>query len=226
MSQLHELGVEVRTGARVTAIEPRSVRLGVESIGCSVVIWSAGVRADPLTASLGVELDKSGRVVVEGDLSIPGAPRVFVIGDAALVRGKDGTPLPGVSPVAMQQARAVARSIRRALDGRETVPFRYFDKGSMATIGRRRAVAMLDRIHLSGLVAWLSWLVVHIWYLIGFRNRLVVMITWAWSYVTYRRGARLILHHALPGDSAGDAGAAPGNPVTTNATPPAARGRA
>jgi NADH:ubiquinone reductase (H+-translocating) len=129
---------------------------------------------------------------VEKDLSVPGHPRVFVIGDAARLDGKDGQPLPGVSPVAMQEARTVAKSIRRALVGRDTLSFRYFDKGSMATIGRRRAIAMLDRMHLSGFLAWMAWLLVHIWYLIGFRNRLVVLITWAWSYVTYRRGARLI----------------------------------
>jgi NADH dehydrogenase len=196
--QLHELGVEVRTGALVTSIEPGSVELGDETIRCSVVLWAAGVKANPLTDTLGAPLDRSGRVMVEPDLTVPGQPRVFVIGDAARLDGKDGAPLPGVSPVAMQQARTVARSIRRALLGRELVTFRYFDKGSMATIGRRRAVAMVDRMHLSGLLAWLAWLLVHIWYLIGFRSRLVVMITWAWSYFTYRRGARLITGYALP----------------------------
>ncbi len=168
------------------------MRLEAATIPCSVVLWAAGVRAEPLTATLGVPLDPSGRVVVAGDLSVPGQPRAFVIGDAARFVGKNGLPLPGVSPVAMQQAHAVARSIRRAIVGRDSVAFAYLDKGSMATIGRRRAVAMFDRIELSGLVAWLAWLVVHIWYLIGFKNRLVVMITWAWSYFTYRRGARII----------------------------------
>ncbi len=197
-AQLRELGVEVRTGTRVTSIEPHCVEAGGERIGCSVVLWTAGVRANALTATLGVKTDRAGRIVVESDLSVPGAPRAFVIGDAALVLDRNGSPLPGVSPVAMQQARTVARSIQRALEGRETLPFRYFDKGSMATIGRRRAIAMVDRVHLSGLVAWLAWLVVHIWYLIGFRNRLVVMLTWTWSYLTYRRGARLILNEAAP----------------------------
>lgn len=198
--QLHELGVEVRTEAKVTSIEPGSVELGQETILCSVVLWAAGVKANPLTdalGALGAPLDRSGRVMVEPDLTVPGHPRIFVIGDAARLDGKDGAPLPGVSPVAMQQARTVAKSIRRALLGRELVKFRYFDKGSMATIGRRRAVAMVDRMHLSGLLAWLAWLLVHIWYLIGFRSRLVVMITWAWSYFTYRRGARLITGYAL-----------------------------
>jgi NADH dehydrogenase len=195
-AQLLELGVEVRTGAAVTSIEPGCVRLGTERLPASVVLWAAGVSANPLTASLGAPLDKAGRVVVERDLSVPGQPRVFVIGDAARFDDKDGNPLPGVSPVAMQQARTAAKSIRRAIVGRDTLTFEYYDKGSMATIGRRRAIAMVDRMHLSGFLAWLAWLLVHIWYLIGFRNRLVVMITWAWSYFTYRRGARLITGHA------------------------------
>lgn len=198
VAQLHELGVEVRTGARVSSIEPGGVRLGEERIACSVVLWAAGVRANPLTKTLGVPLDRSDRVPVNEDLSVPGHPRAFVIGDAALVRGKDGKPLPGVSPVAMQEARAVAQSIGRAIDGQEAKAFHYTDKGSMATIGRSRAVAMMRRIHLSGWIAWLAWLLVHIWYLIGFKNRLVVMINWAWSYVTYRRGARLITGYAVP----------------------------
>jgi NADH dehydrogenase len=192
VSQLHELGVEVRTGACVSSIEPTCVRLGDEAIGCSVVLWAAGVRAHPLAATLGAPLDKMGRVVVSQDLSVPGHPRAFVVGDAARVDGKNGQPLPGVSPVAMQQARAVARSIRRAIVGKDTVPFAYLDKGSMATIGRSRAVAVMEPMRLTGFVAWLAWLLVHIWYLIGFKNRLVVMVIWAWSYVTYRRGARLI----------------------------------
>jgi NADH dehydrogenase len=192
VTQLHELGVEVRTGARVTAIEPELVRLGDDVIPCSSALWAAGVRATLLTRSLGVPLDKAGRVIVEPDMSIPGQPRAFAVGDAARFLGRDGQPLPGVSPVAMQQARAVAKSIRRAIVGKDTVVFRYFDKGQMATIGRRRAIAMVDRMRMSGFLAWLAWLLVHIWYLIGFKNRLVVMIIWAWSYFTYRRGARLI----------------------------------
>lgn len=192
-SQLRELGVEVRTGARVTSIEPGFVRLGEETIPCSVALWAAGVRAAPMTSWFGAPLDALGRVKVEPDLRVPGQPRVFVIGDAARLDGPDGKPLPGVSPVAMQQARTVAKSIRRLIVGRDPLPFHYFDKGSMATIGRRRAIAQVQRMHMSGFLAWLAWLLVHIWYLIGFRNRLVVMITWAWSYFTYRRGARLIV---------------------------------
>jgi NADH dehydrogenase len=192
VAQLHELGVVVRTGSPVTSIERDCVRLGDERIACSVALWAAGVRAAGLTRTLGVRLDKMGRVMVDKDLTVPGQPRAFVIGDAARFDGKDGNPLPGVSPVAMQQARTVGRSIRRLLVGKDALAFEYFDKGSMATIGRRRAVAMLDRMHMTGFLAWMAWLLVHIWYLIGFKNRLVVMITWAWSYFTYRRGARLI----------------------------------
>ncbi|HEX3771300.1 MAG TPA: NAD(P)/FAD-dependent oxidoreductase [Polyangiaceae bacterium] len=194
VSQLHELGVEVRTNARVTRIEPGKVHLGDEVIPASVVVWAAGVRAQPLTATLGVPTDKMGRVLIEKDLSVPGQPDAFVIGDAARLDGDDGKPLPGVSPVAMQQARWVAKTIRGALARapKPRKPFHYFDKGSLATIGRSRAIAQVDKMHLSGLLAWLVWLLVHIFYLIGFKNRIVVMFTWAWSYVTYRRGSRLV----------------------------------
>jgi NADH dehydrogenase len=192
VAQLHELGVVVRTGATVTSIEHNCVLLGDERIPCSIVLWAAGVRAVRLTSTLGVSLDKMGRVLVGKDLTVPGQPRAFVIGDAARLDDRGGQPLPGVSPVAMQQARTVGRSIRRLLVGKDALAFEYTDKGSMATIGRRRAVAMLDRMHMTGLLAWMAWLLVHIWYLIGFKNRVVVMITWAWSYFTYRRGARLI----------------------------------
>jgi NADH:ubiquinone reductase (H+-translocating) len=195
LAQLQELGVEVRTGTAVTAIESGRVDVGgerEECIDCALVLWAAGVRAAALTKTLAVPLDKSGRVLVRPDLSVPGHPRAFVIGDAARLDGKDGQPLPGVSPVAMQQAQWAARAIDDLLRGKDTRPFEYFDKGSMATIGRSRAVAMLKAIHLSGFIAWMAWLVVHIFYLIGFKNRIVVMITWAWSYFTYRRGARII----------------------------------
>jgi NADH dehydrogenase len=158
------------------------------------------VRATPLTKTLGVPLDRSDRVLVNKDLSVPGHPNAFVIGDAARLDGDDGQPLPGVSQVAMQGARAVAAVIRREVRGQPNAarpPFRYYDEGSMATIGRSRAVADLKIIrrsgfHLSGFVAWLAWLFVHILYLIGFKNRLVVLVVWAWSYLTYGRGARLI----------------------------------
>ena len=202
VTQLHELGVEVRTGKRVTSLEAGVVKLGTEEIDASVVLWAAGVRTDELTASLGTKLDSAGRVLVAPDLSIPGHPRAFVIGDAAHVEDEHGELLPGVSPVAMQQARTVAKSIQRALVGKDTLAFSYFDKGAMATIGRRRAIAQVQRMRMSGLLAWLAWLTVHIFYLIGFKNRIVVMFIWAWSYFTYRRGARLIVGRAFSPDRA------------------------
>jgi NADH dehydrogenase len=198
VEELGELGVEVRTGARVSSLVPGRVVLGSESLPCSVAIWAAGVRANPLTRTLGAPLDRSGRVMVQPDLTIPGHPRAFVIGDAATIAAKDGKPVPGVSPVAMQEGRAVARSIRSVLAGGPPVAFVYRDKGSMATIGRSRAIAQIQSLHLSGMIAWLAWLLVHLIYLVGFRNRLVVLITWAWSYLTYRRGARLITGYAAP----------------------------
>jgi NADH:quinone reductase (non-electrogenic) len=190
--QLAELGVQVRTNAMVTRMRPEGVDLDGEHLPASVVLWAAGIRATPITRTLGVGLDRSGRVAVLPDLAIEGHPEAFVIGDACLFLHQGGQPLPGVSPVAMQQARTVAKSIRRGLEGGSPVPFHYLDKGAMATIGRSRAIAQTGRIHLSGFLAWLAWLFVHIWYLIGFRNRFVVLFTWFWSYVTYRRGARLI----------------------------------
>ena len=199
VDQLAELGVEVRTGARVTNIDARGVHLGDELLASATVLWGAGVRATPLGEKLGAPLDRAGRLLVEPDLTIPGHPEVFAIGDMATRNGADGKPLPGVSPVAMQQARCAARSIRAALAGKPRQTFRYLDKGSMATIGRSRAIAELRGLRLSGFFAWCAWLLVHLLYLIGYRNRLAVMFDWFWSYVTYRRGARLITHvRALP----------------------------
>jgi NADH:ubiquinone reductase (H+-translocating) len=189
--QLADLGVELRLGARVTDIDAHGVELGKERLVSATVVWAAGVEATAFTRTLGVPLDKGGRVVVGRDLALPGRPEVFAIGDMARF-DQDGAPLPGVSPVAMQQARFVVETIAREESGQTRLEFRYHDKGSMATIGRSRAVAQSGKIHLSGFIAWLAWLTVHIWYLIGFRSRLVVLITWAWSYLTYRRGARLI----------------------------------
>lgn len=195
--QLSELGVHVRTGAIVERIGPEGLALrSGEALAASTILWAAGVSSSPLLAALGVELDRGGRVKVEPDCSIEGHPEVFVIGDAAYLLGEDGKPLPGVSPTAMQMGRYVAGLIAREVkDGAgvsQRPPFRYRDKGSMATIGRSRAIAELGALKLSGLLAWLAWLLVHIWYLIGFRNRLLVFFDWAWSYFTYRRGARLI----------------------------------
>jgi NADH dehydrogenase len=192
--QLSELGVHVRTGAVVSDIGPEGVTLRTgEVLAAETMVWAAGVSTSPLLAKIGAEVDRVGRAKVEVDCSLPGHKEVFVIGDAALFLGEDGKPLPGVSPTAMQMARHVARIIKAEQKGAtQREAFRYRDKGSMATIGRSRAIAQVDSIKLSGFLAWLAWLVVHIWYLVGFRNRLLVMIDWAWSYFTYRRGARLI----------------------------------
>lgn len=189
--QLERLGVEVRTGARVTEIEEGAVWIGDERIEAGNVFWAAGVAASPLGARLGAEVDRAGRVKVAPDLSVPGHPEVFVAGDLAAVE-QDGRRVPGVAPAAMQMGRHVARAIRADLEGRPRPVFRYFDKGSLATIGRAAAVAEIAGLKLSGLVAWLVWVFVHILYLIGFRNRLVVMVQWAWAYLMYQRGVRLI----------------------------------
>jgi NADH:ubiquinone reductase (H+-translocating) len=189
--QLVDLGVELRMGARVTGIDAHGVLLGDERLAAATVVWAAGVEATPLTRTLDVPLDKQGRVLVARDLSLPGHSEVFAIGDMARL-DQDGAPLPGISPVAMQEAEFVAAQIARDRANSPRQEFRYHDKGSMATIGRSRAVAQMGKIHLSGFIAWLAWLTVHIWYLIGFRSRIVVLITWTWSYLTYRRGARLI----------------------------------
>jgi len=198
--QLRRLGVEVRTDTRVTSLEPGVVVTDDERIAAAVVLWAAGVRAAPVATTLGVPLDRAGRVLVEPDLSLPGHPEVFVIGDMAALRDERGVWLPGVAPVAMQQGRAVARTILADLAGKPRRPFRYVDKGSLATIGRSAGVAVLGRWRLSGFIAWLAWLFVHVFFLIGFRNRLVVMLQWAWSYFTFERSARLITgNEELPG---------------------------
>jgi NADH dehydrogenase len=195
---LAAMGVEIRTGLRVTAIDENGVTCGNERIAASTVLWAAGVRGSALGARIGLATDKSGRAIVEQDCSVKDHPEVFVIGDAALfVPAGAPHPLPGVSPVAMQQGRFVARQIARSLVGAPRQRFKYVDKGSMATIGRSRAVAQIGKLQLSGLVAWLAWLFVHIFYLIDFRNRLVVLMDWAWAYFAYRRGSRLITGHRL-----------------------------
>ena len=206
--QLNRLGVEVRTSTTVTQIEPGAVYLGETRLPATVVLWAAGVAASPLGKRLGVAIDRAGRVPVQPDLSIPGHPEVFVIGDLACAKNQQGKMLPGVAPVAIQQGRFVAKLIRQELESRSPVgksgdsrkAFHYWNKGSLATIGRAAAVAEFGKIHISGFIAWLSWLFVHILFLIGFRNRLLVFIQWAWSYVTYERGARLITGSTyLPG---------------------------
>ena len=189
--QLEALGVEVRTGAMVTAIDAEGLSIGDERIRARTVLWAAGVAASPLGRALGAKLDKAGRVVVEPDLTVAGHPEVYVIGDLARIE-QDGRPVPGVAPAAMQMGRHAARNLLRTLEGKPRAPFRYVDKGSLATIGRGAAVAQIGRFKFSGFLAWLSWLFIHILFLIGFRNRLFVMISWAWSYLSYDRGARLI----------------------------------
>jgi NADH dehydrogenase len=190
--QLEALGVQVWTGSPVTGLDAASVQVGADRLAARTVVWAAGVEGSPLARSLGVELDRAGRVRVQADLSVPGHPNVFVIGDLACVQ-EDGRSVPGVAPAAIQMGRHAAANVARAVRGEPLAPFRYRDKGSLATIGRRRAVAIIGALRLSGFVAWLAWLGIHIFFLIGFRNRLVVMLTWAWAYVTYDRSARLIL---------------------------------
>jgi len=196
---LQQLGVEVRLGSRVTHIDSTGVMIGEEHIAARNVFWAAGVQASPLGRSLGVPVDRAGRVEVRPDLSIPDHPEVFVIGDLAkLVEARTGKEVPGVAPAAMQMGQHVARIIQRETASGGRMPpqdrpaFRYVDKGILATIGRAKAVGSIKGFHVSGLIAWLLWALVHVTYLIGFRNRLLVMLQWAWAYIIFRRGARLI----------------------------------
>ena len=192
VKQLQRLGVEVRLNSAVTEVQPGKVLVGEDVISAATVLWAAGVSASPLGRALGAPVDRAGRVLVEPDLSVPGHREVFVIGDLASMKDAAGKPLPGVAPVAMQQGRWVARQIAADLAGNPRKNFHYFDKGSLATIGRAAAVAQFGKVHISGFLAWLSWLFIHILFLIGFRNRILVMFQWAWSYLTYERSARLI----------------------------------
>jgi NADH dehydrogenase len=195
--QLERLGVEVRTNARVVGIDHGGVALAAmdgqpgESIPSRTVLWAAGVAASPLAKSLGAPLDRAGRVLVEPDLSVPGRPEIFVIGDMAAVKQDEGF-VPGVAPAAIQEAKHTADNIARSLAGEPRRPFRYHDKGALATIGRASGIADFGRLKLSGFLAWLAWLLIHIFFLIGFRNRFIVMFEWALSYLTFQRGARLI----------------------------------
>jgi NADH dehydrogenase len=192
MKDLERLGVTVRTSSIVTSVAPGVVSIGNESIRAETVLWAAGVSASPLGAALGAPLDRAGRVKVLPDLTIPGTPNVFVIGDLANLAGDDGRPLPGVAQVAIQMGKHAVHNILRAIEHQPLRPFHYHDLGNMATIGRASAIADFGRFRLSGLLAWLAWLFVHILNLIGFRNRLVVLVQWAWAYFTYQRGIRLI----------------------------------
>src|ERR1700736_5267383 len=192
MKQLADLGVEVRTGIHATNVSEQGLQVGDEFIPCRVKIWAAGNNASFIGDSLGAPVDRVGRVIVNKDLTIPNHPEVQVIGDLANFSHQSGEPLPGVSPVAMQQGRHAARNILGMIDDRKPQRFWYFDKGSMATIGRNKAVADLKLVHLSGVPAWLAWLFVHIIFLVGFRNRLAVLFQWAWAYLSFNKGARLI----------------------------------
>jgi NADH:ubiquinone reductase (H+-translocating) len=215
--QLEKLGVTVWTGTQVTGVDADGVSVTPEKIHARTVLWAAGVAGSPLGETLGVPLDRAGRVLVQGDLSIPGYDDVYCIGDLASIT-TDGTPVPGVAPAAMQAGAAAAANIIRTLRGQPRLPFVYRDKGMLATIGRGAAVARIGPIKASGHFAWLLWLFIHIFFLIGFRNRLFVMIQWAWSYVTFDRGARLItepLKEPLVSCEGHAAGAAPAAPAAT-----------
>ncbi|HZS00754.1 MAG TPA: FAD-dependent oxidoreductase [Chloroflexota bacterium] len=226
---LRALGVEVRTGAIVTKITPDAVYVGDEVIPTRTALWAAGVAASPLGRSLNVPLDRSGRVIVEPDLTIPGHPEVYVVGDLAAYTHQGDKPLPGVAQVAIQEGQAAAENIRRTLAGKRRKRFHYVDRGNLATIGRGVAVADIKGRHLTGQAAWLVWLLVHILYLIGFEKRLLVLVQWAKSYLTHDRGVRLITMEeppaALPAPAprpAAPAAAAPSGDGASAAPPPAA----
>jgi len=191
-ASLIRLGVEVWKGTAVTSISDEGVRIGARLVPAGTTLWAAGIEASPLARTLHAQLDRAGRLLVERDLTIPGHPEVFVIGDLAALQDEAGRLLPGVCPVAIQQGRHAARNITLACRGQTYEPFRYLDRGTLATIGRAAAVADFGWIKFSGFFAWLSWLFIHIFFLIGFRNRFGVMFEWAWAYFTYQRAARLI----------------------------------
>ena len=191
-ADLVRLGVDVRTGAAVTRVSAGRVEVGADVIPAETIIWAAGVAASPLGATLGAQIDRAGRVLIEPDLTVPGSRNVFVIGDLASLAGADGQPLPGVAQVAIQMGKHAARNVMRGVEGQPYRPFVYKDLGNMATIGRASAVGDLGWLRLKGYIGWLAWLFVHILNLIGFRNRLVVLVQWAWSYFSYQRAIRLI----------------------------------
>ena len=189
---LEQLGVQVRLGAAVTDCSCEGVRLGGDFIPARTIIWAAGVMASSAGRWLGAETDRAGRVKVRADLSVPGHPEVFVIGDTAAATAPDGSMLPGVAPVAKQQGRYIARALIARSEGRTAEAFCYRDYGLLATIGRSRAVVQIGGLHISGFFAWVLWSVAHVYFLIGFRNRFIVALNWAWSYITFQRGSRLI----------------------------------
>ena len=190
--QLEKLGVEVQTGKPVTQIGDGFLEVGGQRVAARTILWAAGVAASSLGKQLGAPLDRAGRVRVQPDLSLAGHPEVFVAGDLASIE-QDGKPVPGVAPAAKQMGARVAKNIIASIEGRKTTPFHYTDFGALATIGRHSAIAQLPNLRFSGLLAWWFWLALHIYFLIGFRSRLIVLINWAWAYFTYARGARIIL---------------------------------
>ena len=192
LAQLKRMGVEVHTGAIVKDVNNRGVTVNGEFVPSRTVVWAAGNAAAPIGNSFGAETDRAGRVVVNEDLSVPGHPEIFAIGDMACFKHQTGQPLPGVSPVAMQMGRRASKNILLLIQGKKPEPFRYFDKGSMATIGRNKAIADLKFARFGGYLAWLTWLFVHLIFLVGLRNQLLVLFQWTWSYLTFGRGARLI----------------------------------
>jgi NADH dehydrogenase len=203
---LARLGVEVRLGAPVTNIDDSAVTIGTERIAARTVFWAAGNIASSLGTQLNAETDRAGRVKVAPDLSVPAHPEVFVVGDLCYVERPDGRPVPAVAPTANQTGRHAARTIRHVIDGKAREPFKYFHKGDLATIGRHKAVAAFGKLHISGYFAWWLWLFVHLMYLVGFRNRASVLVQWAYAYLTYSRGVRLIAgtwrNHQQPGHAA------------------------
>lgn len=197
--QLEQLGVEVRTNTRVTNVEPGFVCVGEEKISSAVTLWAAGVMPSPLGQALGASLDRAGHVCVNDRLNVEGHPEIFVIGDLAHFE-QNGVPVPGVAPVAIQMGHYVAKEIKRRVEGEPSKAFNYWDKGSMATIGRSKGIAQIGKIHLSGFVAWAAWLFIHLIYLIGYRNRFFVLLNWTWQYLSWQSGARLITgSNNLPG---------------------------
>lgn len=189
---LEKLGVTIWTDSRVTKIDDQGVWIGAEYVNARTVLWAAGVEPAAINAKLETALDRQGRVMVNDDLSLPSAPNIFVLGDQAHVKDENGEPLPGLAPVAMQQGRFAARMILRDLNGKPRTKFTYVDKGVMATIGKKRAVAQISKLKFGGVIAWVLWLLIHIYYLIGFRNRVFVLMQWTWAYFSFKRGARLI----------------------------------
>jgi NADH dehydrogenase len=193
LRDLERMGVTVLVQNAVTKVDSTGIDIGDKHVPAATVLWAAGVQASNVGERSGFQVDRNHRVLVEPDLSVPGHPNIFVAGDMASLRDSDGKPLPAMAPVAMQQGRYVASAIASRIDGKPAKPFHFVDKGQMATIGRSRAIVEFGKLHLSGFIAWVFWLIVHIYYLTGFPNRLLVVMQWAWYYLSYHRGARLIL---------------------------------